>query len=121
MTATTALYARPCTAQQRGALAWLLAVLAVLACAVALAAGPASWSAADAQAEAVLEELAEPPVCTASVTPDVDKDTADRDWAWLPPQAAPVPLRTAQPSTRTAAWPQLHLPPPQRPPRARLA
>lgn len=104
----------------RGVLACLLAVLAALACAAALAAGPAHWpaAAAEAEVEAVLEELAEPPVCSASATPDIDKDTADRDWAWLPPLPQPHPGAVAQPSVPAAAWPQLHLPPPQRPPRA---
>lgn len=100
----------------RRAAAWLLGVLPVLACAVTLVAAQPGWtSAAGAQEAAV--QAAEPPLCAASVAPDADNESADRDWDRAAPAAPPPPGRALQPAAPGGAWPQVQHPPPQRPPR----
>lgn len=111
------IFATPTPAQQRGALGWLMGVLAVLACLVALAGSPVLTDSdpAEAEALALLTEPPPPDLCPAEIEPV--QDTVDRE-ATL---TALETIRAARPFLRLHAQPsgrsQFESPPPQRPPR----
>lgn len=109
----------PC-ASQRKAIAWLLGLLAVMACFLVLLASPAL--AGDCGDPLDTDNTAcvasEPPPATCVVV-DLDDDPAEREWALLPRLPALAAAPAPQPAEPVRHWTWLKTPPPQRPPRQR--
>lgn len=112
-----ATFAAPTPAQQRGALGWLLGVLAVLACLVALAGSPVLTDAepAEADAFALLTEPPPPDLCTAEIEPV--QDTVDREATFTVLDTIPAARPFLRLHAQRSGRPQFESPPPQRPPR----
>lgn len=112
--------APPAAARTRAALAWMLGLLAALACALVVLAGPTLASLTDPA-----YDLGDPVQVTqddarSCISPlELEPDTAGGDLALLP-GPAPAVLGEAVPPAPEGArdWPRLKTPPPLRPPRA---